>query len=41
MIDTSTSADEVKNKKPAPDVFLNSFHKLEKVYGVPDEKWVI
>ncbi len=41
MIDASTSSDEVQNKKPAPDVFLSSFAKLEKIYGKPTEKWVV
>jgi beta-phosphoglucomutase-like phosphatase (HAD superfamily) len=41
MIEASTSANEVVNKKPAPDVFLSSFEKLEKVYGKPSEKWVV
>jgi beta-phosphoglucomutase-like phosphatase (HAD superfamily) len=41
MIEASTSADEVTHKKPAPDVFLSSFLKLEEKYGKPTEKWVI
>ncbi len=41
MIEASTSANEVVNKKPAPDVFLSSFDTLEKLYGKPTEKWVI
>lgn len=41
MIDATTSANEVVHKKPAPDVFLASFEKLEKIHGKPTEKWVI
>jgi beta-phosphoglucomutase-like phosphatase (HAD superfamily) len=41
MIQASTSANEVEYKKPAPDVFLSSFAGLEKLYGIPDQKWVI
>ena len=41
MIDATTSANEVVQKKPAPDVFLASFEKLEKIHGKPTEKWVI
>jgi beta-phosphoglucomutase-like phosphatase (HAD superfamily) len=41
MIEVSTSANEVLHKKPAPDVFLSSFEKLEKIYGKPDVKWVV
>lgn len=41
MIEASTSANEVVNKKPAPDVFLSSFEKLEKIHGKPTEKWVV
>ena len=32
MIEASTSANEVTRKKPAPDVFLSSFAKLEEIY---------
>ena len=41
IIVASTSANEVKNKKPHPDVFLSSFSKIEEIYGIPDEKYVI
>ncbi len=41
MIEASTSADEVIHKKPAPDVFLSTFQKLEQLYGKPEKKWVI
>ena len=41
MIESSTSANEVEHKKPAPDVFLASFSTLEKLYGKPTKKWVI
>ncbi len=41
MILASTSANEVVNKKPAPDVFLSTFSKLEAISGIPDQKWVI
>lgn len=41
MIEVSTSANEVINKKPAPDVFISSFEKLEKIHGNPMEKWVV
>lgn len=41
MIEASTSANEVIQKKPAPDVFLASFAILEKLYGKPTQKWVI
>lgn len=41
MIEVSTSANEVTHKKPAPDVFLSSFSKLEKLYGKPNQKWVV
>ncbi len=41
MIDASTSANEVEHKKPAPDVFLTSFVKLETLYGKPTHKWVV
>jgi len=41
LVTANTSADEVKHKKPHPDVFLSSFSKLEKVYGTPDVKYVI
>lgn len=41
MIEASTSANEVEHKKPAPDVFLSSFEKLEKIHGKPDAKWVV
>jgi phosphoglycolate phosphatase-like HAD superfamily hydrolase len=41
IIVASTSANEVKNKKPHPDVFLSSFSKIEEIYGKPDEKYVI
>lgn len=41
MIESSTSANEVQNKKPAPDVFLSSFEKLEELYEKPTQKWVV
>jgi len=41
MIESSTSANEVKNKKPHPDVFNKSFEILEKNYWKPSQKWVI
>ena len=41
MIEASTSANEVIHKKPAPDVFLSSFARLEELYGKPTQKWVI
>jgi beta-phosphoglucomutase-like phosphatase (HAD superfamily) len=41
IIVASTSANEVKNKKPHPDVFLSSFRKIEEVYGAPDIRYVI
>jgi hypothetical protein len=41
MIEASTSANEVVNKKPAPDVFISSFNTLEKLYSKPSQKWVI
>jgi beta-phosphoglucomutase-like phosphatase (HAD superfamily) len=41
MIESSTSANEVEHKKPAPDVFLSSFAKLENLYGKPTQKWVV
>jgi len=41
IIVASTSANEVKNKKPHPDVFLSSFRKIEEIYGVPNSKYVI
>lgn len=41
MIESSTSANEVQNKKPAPDVFLSSFAKLEEHYEKPTQKWVV
>lgn len=41
MIETSTSANEVIHKKPAPDVFVASFAILENLYGKPSQKWVI
>jgi len=37
----STSANEVERKKPHPDVFLASFKKIQDIYGVPDQKYVI
>ena len=41
IIVASTSANEVKNKKPHPDVFLSSFSKIEQLYGKPDIKYVV
>lgn len=41
IIEASTSANEVKNKKPAPDVFINSFKILEEKHWKSDEKFVI
>ena len=41
IIVASTSANEVKNKKPYPDVFISSFNKIEEIYGKPDEKYVV
>jgi beta-phosphoglucomutase-like phosphatase (HAD superfamily) len=41
MIEASTSANEVTNKKPAPDVFIATFKKLEQKYEKPSIKWVI
>ena len=41
MIMASTSANEVEYKKPAPDVFLSSFARLEELYGKPIQKWVV
>ncbi len=41
MIEASKSANEVEHKKPAPDVFLSSFWKLEELHGKPDVKWVV
>lgn len=41
IIGSSTSANEVKNKKPAPDVFINSFKILEENYWKPNEKFVV
>ena len=41
IVVASTSANEVKNKKPNPDVFLSSFSKIEELYGKPDVKYVI
>ena len=41
MIEASTSANEVIHKKPAPDVFLSSFARLEELYGKPTQKWVV
>jgi len=41
MIESSTSANEVKNKKPHPDVFNKSFQVLEEKYWNPYNKWVI
>lgn len=41
MIEASTSADEVENKKPAPDVFLKSFMVLENKYWKPIKKYVV
>ena len=41
IITARTSANEVKRKKPYPDVFLASFDKLKKLYGAPDETYVI
>ncbi len=41
IIVASTSSNEVKNKKPHPDVFINSLNKLEKVYWKADTTYVI
>ncbi len=41
IIDASTSANEVKNKKPHPDVFQKSFEQLEKKYWKSIEKIVV
>jgi len=41
IIVASTSANQVKNKKPHPDVFLSSFSKIEEIYGKPDMKYVV
>lgn len=41
IVTASTSANEVENKKPHPDVFLSSFDKLEKQYWIPEIKYVI
>ncbi len=41
IIIASTSANEVEKKKPHPDVFLNSFNQIEKLYGKPDIIYVI
>jgi phosphoglycolate phosphatase-like HAD superfamily hydrolase len=41
IIVASTSANEIKNKKPHPDVFLATFKKIEHIHGVPDERYVI
>jgi len=41
IIDASTSANEVVNKKPHPDVFLRSFEQLEKKYWKSIERIVV
>lgn len=41
VIEASTSANEVKNKKPAPDVFINSFDILKRKYWEPEGKYVV
>ena len=41
IVEASTSANEVINKKPAPDVFLKSFEVLEEKYWKADIKWVV
>lgn len=41
IIVASTSANEVEKKKPNPDVFLASFDKIEKIYGKPDNTYVV
>jgi len=41
IIDASTSANEVVNKKPYPDVFLKSFEQLEKKYWKSIERIVV
>lgn len=41
IIEVSTSADEVLRKKPAPDVFIRSFDKLEKKHGKAVDKYVV
>lgn len=41
IIEASTSANEVSNKKPAPDVFVNSFEILREKYWDPKEKYVV
>lgn len=41
IIIASTSANEVENKKPNPDVFSKSFQKIETIFWVSDDKYVI
>lgn len=41
IVKASTSANEVKNKKPFPDVFEKSFEQLEKQFQKADKKWVV
>lgn len=41
LVIASTSANEVKNKKPNPDVFLASFKKIEEIHGISDLKFVV
>ncbi|EKE30042.1 MAG: HAD-superfamily hydrolase, subfamily IA, variant 3 [uncultured bacterium (gcode 4)] len=41
IIMASTSANEVMNKKPNPDVFLSSFDKLEKIFWISELRYVV
>lgn len=41
IIEASTSANEVLNKKPNPDVFEKSFKTLENKYWIPEKKYVV
>lgn len=41
IVISSTSSNEVENKKPNPDVFLESFKKIEHTFWPADLKYVI
>lgn len=41
IVNSTTSSNEVINKKPNPDVFLSSFKKIEDEFWKPAEKYVI